>query len=116
MVTNRATARAFCWAGVVSQYNAGNCMPGYSQSYTSLTRLTFILPDGTEYEFRDQATGGQQETSPCYGNGYNRGTVFVTADGTAATFVSDTNIYDGVGPLTTYPSGYLSLRNGLRYR
>src|SRR6266436_6622505 len=32
------------------------CVPYPSYSYQSLTRLTFILPDGTEYEFRDQAT------------------------------------------------------------
>jgi hypothetical protein len=92
------------------------CAPYPSYSYLSLTRLTFVLPDGTEYEFRDQATGGQQKTSSCSANGYNRGTVFVTADGTAATFVSDTAIYDTPGTYTTYPSGYLSLRNGLRYR
>ncbi|SRR5713226_1725089 len=92
------------------------CVHYPSYSYSSLTRLTFILPDGTEYEFRDQATGGQQKISSCYANGYNRGTVFVTADGSAATFVSDTPIYDTPGTYNTYPSGYLSLRNGLRYR
>src|SRR5438477_5686452 len=32
-----------------------------STSYWSLTRLTFILPDGTEYEFRDQNTGGAKQ-------------------------------------------------------
>jgi RHS repeat-associated protein len=92
------------------------CVHYPSYSYLSLTRLTFILPDGTEYEFRDQATGGQVQTSNCFANGYNRGTVFVTADGSAATFVSDTPIYDVPGSATTPPSGYLSLRNGLRYR
>jgi YD repeat-containing protein len=47
-----------------------------------------------------------------------RGNVFVTADGTSATFVSDNNIYDdpftdGASPLL---SGYLLLRDGTRYR
>jgi len=93
------------------------CYPYYSgSSYYSLTRLTFIAPDGTEYEFRDQATGGQQKITPCGGTGFNRGTVFVTADGSAATFISDTAVYDIAGTGTLYPSGYLMLRNGLRYR
>jgi len=49
-----------------------------------------------------------------------RGKVFVTADGTAAMFISDTDIYDnpfaGDGPQIFYPSGYLMLRDGTRYR
>jgi RHS repeat-associated protein len=92
------------------------CGTLFATQYNALTRLTFILPDGTEYEFRDQATGGQMKTSPCAGPGYNRGSVFVTADGTAATFVSDSAITDTPGTYTTYPSGYLLLANGLRYR
>jgi RHS repeat-associated protein len=93
------------------------CVP-YSpgNTYWSLTRFTFIAPDGTEYEFRDQVTGGQQKLSQCSGNGFNRGTVFVTADGTAATFISDTAVYDQPGTYTQYPYGYLMFRNGLRYR
>ena len=92
------------------------CGTYYAATYQSLTHLTFILPDGTEYEFRDQATGGQVKTSSCGGPGYNRGTVFATADGTAATFVSDLAILDTPGTYTTYPSGYLLLGDGLRYR
>jgi hypothetical protein len=108
----------FVGRAAATDYGGGGaaCVHYPSYSYFSLTRLTFILPDGTEYEFRDQATGGAQQVSSCYANGYNRGTVFVTADGTAATFVSDTPIYDTPGNYNVYPSGYLSLRNGLRYR
>jgi YD repeat-containing protein len=88
---------------------------GYVHRET-LTRLTFIAPDGTEYELRDQATNGQPVLAGC--TAYNRGTVFVTADGTAATFISDTNIfdyqYDNPGDIP--PSGYMMLKNGTRYR
>jgi hypothetical protein len=46
-----------------------------------------LAPDGTDYEFRDQATNGQPK-APVSG-GFNRGTIFTTADGTTATFISD---------------------------
>src|SRR6185369_11675889 len=88
----------------------------------TLTRLTFIAADGTQYEFRDQLTGGQPMpvTNPCASTGASRGTVFVTADGNAATFTSDATIYDrpqsmGGGGIVNL-SGYLMLRNGTRYR
>ena len=89
-----------------------------------LTRLTFTAADGTEFELHDQLTGGQPaylDNVPCASNGNSRGTVFVTADGTSATFISDTPIYDWkwnpMGPNDQFrPSGYLWLRNGIRYR
>lgn len=82
----------------------------------TLTRLTFIAPDGTEYELRDQATNGQPVNATC--TAHNRGTVFVTADGSAATFISDSNIFDYQfdNPANAPPSGYMILRNGTRYR
>jgi YD repeat-containing protein len=84
----------------------------------TLTRITFTAPDGTEYELRDQLTNGQP-VSPVSG-GFNRGTVFVTADGTTATFVSDWDIRDdptfGQGFYDSYPDGYLMLRDGTRFR
>src|SRR5215216_1176527 len=89
-----------------------------------LTRLTFTAGDGTEYELRDLQTGGQPinlASVPCSSNGNSRGRVFVTADGSAATFVSDTAISDykwkpmGVNDQFR-PSGYLWLRDGTRYR
>jgi YD repeat-containing protein len=88
----------------------------------TLTRLTFTGPDGTEYELRDQLTGGQpQGNGACnYLNPPSRGKVFVTSDGAAATFISDTPIQDYViapNPSPeTYPSGYLMLRDGTRFR
>jgi len=92
---------------------SGGC--GYIHRQT-LTRLTFIAPDGTEYELRDQATNGQPVLATC--TAYNRGSVFVTADGSAATFISDIPIsdYQYDNPANIPPSGYMMLRNGTRFR
>lgn len=80
-----------------------------------LTRVTFTAPDGTEYEFRDQSTDGQPK-APVSG-GYNRGTVFVTADGTTATFISDWNILDTTYGLDPPPAdGYVRLKDGTHFR
>jgi RHS repeat-associated protein len=86
----------------------------------TLSRITFSMPGGTEFELRDQQTNGQPLTSLC-NQGANRGKVFVTADGTAATFISDTDIIDSTainlaGPHGFTVSGYLMLRDGTRYR
>ena len=86
----------------------------------TLSRMTFSTADGTEYELRDQNTGGQPLNSTCT-TGANRGTVFITADGTAATFISDTAIIDNpqvntFGPHGFSPSGLLKLRDGTTYR
>jgi RHS repeat-associated protein len=93
--------------------------PRYTHTWT---RLTFTTADGTEYELRDQLTGGKPAerlfSAYCLA-GFNRGRVFVTADGTAASFVSDSDVIDAVypdGPDTYAVSGYLMLRDGTRYR
>ncbi len=90
---------------------------GYIYNYT-LTRLTFTAPDGTEYELRDQATNGQpNHPSSC--TALNRGKNFVTADGSSATFVSDSDISDYVypgEPNNIPPSGYMLLSDGTRFR
>ena len=81
--------------------------------------MTFTAPDGTEIELRDAQTGGQPlQGSGCYG-GPSRGKVFIAADGSAATFVSEAEILDERQPHfpnVIYPSGYLMLRDGTRYR
>jgi RHS repeat-associated protein len=92
----------------------------------TLLRLTFTAADGTEYELHDQLTGGQPGSTVVIGSPagsqcvaqQNRGTVFVTADGSAATFISDVALNDGNGATGTpyKPSGYLIMRNGTRYR
>ncbi len=104
-------------AATNSSGSGAPCVPfSPTGTYNSLTRFTFIAPDGTEYEFRDQGTGGQQKVSQCSGPGFNRGTVFVTADGSAATFTADAEIKDQPGTFTRRESGYLRFRNGLTYR
>lgn len=109
------------WLGV-ADYNPGvlkGRAGGVKCGDLALTRLTFTSGDGTEYELRDQLNAGQPKGFSCNPNqGHLRGTVFVTADGTAATFISDTVIYDWVGtpPTTILPSGVLKLKDGTAYR
>ena len=80
-----------------------------------LTRVTFTAPDGTEYEFRDQLTNGQPK-APVSG-GFNRGTVFVTADGTTATFNSDWDIHETAYGMESLPAdGYVTLKDGTQFR
>jgi RHS repeat-associated protein len=95
----------------------------------TLTRLTFITPDGTEYELRDEATGGkpvpveQARCNDASNTGANRGRHFLSADGSAVTFVSDVDIDDEVrvstsslGSWVFNPSGVLYMRDGTSYR
>ena len=112
------------WGTITPRYTAGELKgrvgtdPVCSsfQVVRTLSRLTFTTPDGTEYELRDQLTGGQPQSYYCGGGAPypSRGTVFVTADGTSVTFISDTTIRDDSTALN--PSGYLLLRDGTRYR
>lgn len=118
------------WGGIYDPYgpgtlqgrqvNDGSCgAPGSPLVTVSLTRLTFTTPDGTEFELRDQQSQGKPLTSSCVaGGGASRGTVFVTSDGTAVTFISDTAVFDQVtkGSFKIYPSGYLMFPDGRRYR
>ncbi|HEX9928866.1 MAG TPA: hypothetical protein VGB02_10050, partial [Pyrinomonadaceae bacterium] len=91
----------------------------------TLTRFTVTMADGTEFELRDKLTGGEPKVAPrnqnlCPTGNVARGKVFITADGTAATFVSDADIYDDYDPnnadIELRPSGYLMLRDGTKYR
>src|ERR1043166_925492 len=86
----------------------------------TLTRITFVAPDGTEYELRDEATHGQPEVPAACNTGFNRGSTFTTADGSAATFLSDSPIVDAYSfgeDQVAYPAnGYLLLRDGTRFK
>ncbi len=99
------------------QVSDGFCSQGH-QSAQTLTRLTFVTPDGTEHELVDKLTMGQPRSSFCWaGLGFARGTVFVPTNGTAMTFVSDSTIYDyQFGTTSLYPTGYLMMRGGTRMR
>src|SRR2546423_1318129 len=108
--------------GRVAQFDAQVCPDQTMRASMTLTRLTFTAPDGTEFELRDQQTDGVPAgVGLCDAAGFNRGRTFVTADGSAATFISDTSISDYIGMPNGgndlfYPSGYLLLRDGMRYR
>jgi RHS repeat-associated protein len=111
-----------------------SCAPSQTTNpvyqYT-VTQLTFRASDGTEYQFRDQLTGGQPalvDGNTCaqiarnHGQaGASRGTVWVSTGGEAMTFVSDTAISDhaliiGTAADHEYPSGLLMMRDGTQYR
>jgi RHS repeat-associated protein len=108
------------WAG----YGIQPCFNATSEDEIfqfTLTRMTFTLPDGTEYELRDQLTNGQPlpitTVVPCPNNGHLRGRVFSTADGSSVTFIADTDYHDDpYTSLTGSPSGDLLLPDGTRYR
>lgn len=103
-------------------YDVTACPDNTAVFTQSLTRITFTVPDGTEYELRDVLTNGRPNSNAnCnYSTPVSRGTVFVTADGSATTFISDNTIYDQVvapGGLGAFDvSGVLLLRDGTRYR
>ncbi len=99
-----------------------NTSPQFYESGYTLTRLTFTGGDGTEKEFVDASTGGQPENSintgcPPDGNGFSRGTVFTATDGSGASFIASSPIYDSfqAGGFTTGVSGSLFMPNGVRY-
>src|SRR5205814_3244483 len=103
-------------------FQGGHLSNDPTQSSTfgwSLTRLVFTAADGTEYELRDVQTGGQAHDARTNNNQpYSRGTVFVTADGSSATFVSDapiTETFQFGDTVYGAPSGFLLLADGTRY-
>jgi len=105
------------WSGAYE-----NCSNGEWATHT-LTLLQFTAPNGTTYDLRDQNHNGRiNEVGFCgtsWGNYYNRGTIFKSSDGSAATFVSDQPISDFLYPYEHNdppPTGYLYLRNGMTYR
>lgn len=133
-VTHHYFPSANWWAGIkpgygpgvlqgrVAQYDSQVCSDSTMRAVATLTRLTFTAPDGTEFELRDKQTDGAPAgVGLCDTTGFNRGRIFVSADGSAATFIADANIVDYIqvpnaGNDLFYPSGYLLLRDGTRYR
>jgi RHS repeat-associated protein len=84
----------------------------------TLTRLTFVSNDFTEHEFVDATYSGQVKNANDCIHGVNRGTIWVTRDGTSATFISDQPISDRVSnwASVSYPSGILKWQDGTTYR
>src|SRR6266404_423310 len=111
----------------VASFNS--CPDQVQYFFPSVNRLTFTGPDGSETELRDVMSDG----APCE-NHYQqfppgpgcslvqttqRGKVFVSADGSAMTFISDSPISDFVGfdiVQWTDLNGFLLMRDGTRYR
>jgi YD repeat-containing protein len=93
------------------------CTTTSTTGVSSLIKFTFIEPDGTEYELHDTATDAQQLVYHCAETAQSsRGQTFVSADGTAMTYVSDVAVIDDsmdpMGSLT----GTLYFRDGRKYR
>ena len=83
----------------------------------TITTLTFTAPNGTEYDFRDDLyDGGPLELVNCAGQ--SRGTMFHSTNGSAATFVSDSEVIDVPAQVqgTYSPTGYVYLKEGTRFR
>lgn len=108
-------------------YNTGSYNVSGSEAWITKTYLTFIAPDGTEYELLDTQTyGGPYENTngTCNSTPHSRGTTFISSDGTGMTFISDAPINDDVRSVTPnqffdnvgMPSGYLLMQDGSRYR
>ncbi len=102
--------------GRVVSYSPHGCNTVFYPPTHTLTRLSFVAADGTEYELRDQLYDGQPHTSVCTNPwGLSRGKVFKSADGTAVTFISDNDIIE-TGNFLIYASGHLMMPDGTRYR
>ncbi len=84
----------------------------------SLTRMTFVSSDGTETELRDAALNGEPKVWRHGWAPINRGTVWNAVDGSAATYLSDTDVLDAVGRSTSGKAhqGRLLTRDGTEYR
>jgi RHS repeat-associated protein len=97
------------------------CMGEGGPAYDlTLTRLTFNNSAGTQYELRDQLSNGKPYRPQCSPLLTSRGQVFITADGSSATFTSDSIINDARISSVAYakfnPSGNLMTREGDKYR
>ncbi len=82
----------------------------------TLSRLTYVSPDGTETEFRDLNSFGQEE--PTNGSGYNRGTAFAAFDSSSSTVTTTSAITDpsaGCQAPKTATPGTMVLRDGTTY-
>lgn len=107
-----------------------NLTDPHNPTVTTLTTFTFIAPDGTEHDFRDDLTNGKPLVSPFHNEvsleGPSRGITFHSADGSSATFISKTpNLQNDLVVHDYYyrqphpidlPSGIVLLRNGTRLK
>lgn len=102
-----------------------SCSTG-SEPGSSVTRVIFRTPTGTEIELIDQATSASVYqipnacTSPQSTYNAGRGTVFRSTDGSEISFVADSNVLEQMNPAfgegDAKLSGYLVFPNGVTYR
>ena len=114
---------AYRTARSLSLQQPSNCIVA---DYT-LTRLTFIGTDGSELPFIDKLNNGVALVNPsapsCTFSGGDRGRIFTSTDGSAATFLSDTSLSDFKDPAAISSpssegtvSGLLFFKDGTRYQ
>lgn len=127
---SRAEVKAGMKPGVIFVRKMRNGSPDPSPglpdqiSCNTLSKLYFRTSSGV-IEFRDAGTNGLEQYMTS-NNTFNRGKVWVSRDGSAMTFVSDTDIIDEScaqadyqsmnGQNVEFPSGYLYMKDGVRYR
>ena len=91
--------------------------PSYPMWWTTgLTRLTYIAPDQTEMELVDQPTGGTPQAESASST-YNRGTVFVSHDGSSAIFTASQSVLDAssCGTYAGGIAGTLVTKDGVKH-
>ncbi|MBV9760502.1 MAG: RHS repeat protein [Acidobacteriaceae bacterium] len=112
-------------AGWVIAKGADSIVQGVMTNAYSVTRLYYYRPDGSSTELVDTTYYGQPTFTQCDPGYYcpapptNRGTNFISDDGSQVQFVSDTAISDWINygtPTVRDPSGYLILHDGTKYR
>lgn len=100
------------------QPGSNNSCP-YDYYQKTIKYFTFTFPGGTEKNFYDAQTNGTPQIYVCNQAKPTRGTVFYSADGDGAMFVSDTAQTDennGPRKETYGVNGYLKFKNGIVYR
>jgi YD repeat-containing protein len=114
----KETPYAAAFAVVRSYAEPGPLCPSGQRQNSSLTRVVFMLPDGTSHDL----FAGGVNTSPCPpGLPFNRGRDFVSKDASGLHFRSDADIFDAFfdGPdanATGPATGNLLARDGRLYR
>ena len=80
-----------------------------------LTKLSLVMPDGAEVEMRDQLTQGAPHwvgSAPAFSTDRARGRVWLSGDGSAATYVTDVDN----GVVNNQLNGWVFLADGTRIR
>ncbi len=105
-----------------SAHDVVSCNDGttsFFAAFDTLTRLTFVGPNGTETDFVDVATYGEPRhadpLSNCLVPRRNRGRNFIATDGSMTRFTSDQDIIDIDANGEYAVSGTVQFANGMTY-